>query len=71
MKTRTLSSKYVLHLTGFFLSALLMAGCAGTYGSYKLDSDVLQSFKENRVPSDYNYFYYGFDTNPYALIGVE
>ena len=32
---------------------------------------MLQSFKENRVPSDYNYFYYGFDTTPYALIGVE
>jgi hypothetical protein len=71
MRTRTWRTKYVVHVAGLFLSALLMAGCAGNYGSYKLDSGVLQSFKENRVPSDYNYFYYGFDTNPYALIGVE
>ena len=71
MRTRIWSTKYVVHVAGFFLSALLMAGCAGNYGSYKLDAEVLQSFKENRVPPDYRYYYYGFDTNPYALIGVE
>jgi len=53
------------------LLAALMAGCAGSYGRYKPDAAVLQSFRDNQVPSDYRYYYYGFNTNPYAVIGVE
>ncbi len=61
----------IVQLSICFLLAALAAGCAGNYGRYKLDAEVLQSFKDNQVPPDYKYYYYGFDTNPYAVVGVE
>ena len=49
----------------------LVAGCSGKYGSYKRDTGVMQAFESNQVPADYKYFYYGFDTRPYVIFGVE
>jgi len=49
----------------------LVAGCSGTYGSYRRDPGVQQSFESNRVPADYKYFYYGQDNEPIAVFGVE
>lgn len=71
MKTREWSAKFIIHSCICLLLATLVAGCAGTYGRYNLDREVLQSFRDNQVPSDYKYYYYGFDTNPYAVLGVE
>jgi len=50
---------------------ILLAGCAGSYGRYTRDTDVMQSFTAKRVPPDYRYYYFGYDTKPYAVIGVE
>jgi len=50
---------------------LLVAGCAGKYGSLKRDAEVQQSFESNQVPTDYKYYYYGFDTRPYVIFGIE
>ena len=71
MKTRSWRANLILQTGIFFLLSALVAGCAGNYGRYKLDAEVLQSFKDNQVQADYRYYYYGYDTNPYALIGVE
>jgi hypothetical protein len=49
----------------------LFAGCSGKFGSYKRDAVVKQAFESNQVPAEYKYFYYGFDTRPYAIFGVE
>ena len=49
----------------------LIAGCAGTYGSLKRDAEVQQAFESNQVPKEYKYYYYGFDTRPYAIFGIE
>ena len=54
-----------------YLIGILLAGCAGGYGRYTRDTEVMQSFVDNRVPSDYRYYYFGYDTRPYAVIGVE
>ena len=71
MKKGRRSAKLFVQLSMCFLLAALAGGCAGNYGRYKLDAEVLQSFRDNQVPSDYKYYYYGFDTNPYAVVGVE
>ena len=71
MKIRRWSSRKILQLSFFLLPAALAIGCAGSYGRYTRDPEVFQSFKENQVPSDYRYYYYGLDTSPYAVIGVE
>jgi len=49
----------------------LFVGCSGKFGSYKRDAVVKQAFESNQVPAEYKYFYYGFDTRPYAIFGVE
>ena len=49
----------------------LIAGCAGTYGSLKRDAEVQQAFESNQVPKEYKYYYYGFDTRPYVIFGIE
>jgi len=49
----------------------LIVGCSGKYGSYKRDVAVKQAFESNQVPAEYKYFYYGFDTRPYSIFGVE
>ncbi|MGB5751118.1 MAG: hypothetical protein WBM69_29385 [Desulfobacterales bacterium] len=49
----------------------LVAGCSGKYGSYKRDTAVKQAFETNQVPAEYKYFYYGFDTRPYVIFGIE
>lgn len=49
----------------------LVAGCSGKYGSYKRDTSVQAAFETSQVPADYKYFYYGFDTRPYVIFGIE
>jgi len=49
----------------------LVVGCSGKYGSYKRDTGVKQAFETNQVPTEYKYFYYGFDTRPYVIFGIE
>jgi hypothetical protein len=56
-------------LMGIFVLALI-AGCAGTYGSLKRDTEVQQAFETNKVPMGYKYYYYG-DSEPYVVIGIE
>jgi len=71
MKTKIRSSKLITQWGICLLLAAMVTGCAGIYGRYKPDAEILQSFRGNQVPSDYKYYCYGFDTKPYAVIGVE
>ena len=57
-------------MMGIFVLALI-AGCAGTYGSLKRDAGVQQAFESNQVTKGYKYYYYGFDTRPYVIFGIE
>jgi hypothetical protein len=56
-------------ITAIFLSVI--SGCAGSYGRINRDDEVTKAFKSYQVPSEYKYYYYGFDTRPYAVIGVD
>ena len=53
------------------LAVMLITGCAGNYGSLKRDTQVQQAFEANQVPQTYKYYYYGYDTRPYAIFGIE
>jgi hypothetical protein len=57
-------------MLGLYVLALI-AGCTGTYGSLKQDAEVQQAFESNLVPQEYKYYYYGFDTRPYVIFGIE
>jgi hypothetical protein len=49
----------------------LVVGCSGTYGSYRRDAGVQQSFESNQVPTDFKYFYYGLGSETIAIFGIE
>ena len=49
-----------------------LSGCVGgSYGRLTRDTQITESFKNNEVPSDYRYYYYGYIDSPYVIIGVE
>lgn len=54
-----------------FVFLISLTACAGSYGRIKRDAEVKNAFESNQVRSDYTYYYYGFDTRPYAIIGVD
>lgn len=53
------------------IALVLIVGCTGNYGSLRRDAQVQQAFETNQVPTNYKYYYYGYDTLPYAIFGVE
>ena len=71
MKTPRLFRGWTIPVSASILVMALVTGCMGSYGRLKRDTEVLQAFENMQVPTDYRYFYYGFDTRPYVVIGVE
>ena len=69
-KKRIAIEKSFLIIAGIVILAL-MIGCSARYGSLVLDQQVQEEFESNNTPTDYKYYYYGFDTAPYAVFGVE
>lgn len=50
---------------------MMVAGCAGNYGHFSLDTEVGQAFRSGSVQSEYRYYYAGRDNMPYAIIGID
>jgi fumarate reductase subunit C len=50
---------------------LVIAGCTKNYGHFARSAQVEQAFRNGEHQSDYQYFYAGRDTMPYAIIGVD
>ena len=50
---------------------LLLAGCMKNYGRFNLDSQVDQDFRTGAVRPEFQYYYEGRDTMPYAIIGID
>jgi hypothetical protein len=53
------------------MTPMVLYSCFANYGRIQRDPAIQQAFEQNRVRSDYRYYYYGFDTRPYAIIGVD
>ena len=60
----------LLGLFGIVILTLL-AGCIGNYGRLQRDAAVQQAFESHQVPTEYKYYYYGLDSRPWAVIGIE
>ncbi len=74
---KSLKSNYILNnfnifkIIGIFLTVILLAvGCSSKYGRLRHDVEVQSAFETNRVPRDYQYYYYG-DSEPYVIFGIE
>ncbi len=68
---RSRGSRRLYFLGAGFLLLVLLSGCMGNYGRLNRNPEVLQAFENSQVPTGYRYYYYGFDTRPYVIIGIE
>lgn len=64
---------------GFLIGCLFLAlmlpvvsGCgASNYGRLQGSREATEVFNQNQVLSDYTYYYSGFQTIPYGIIGID
>jgi hypothetical protein len=50
----------------------MLSGCSTqNYGRFALDARVSRDFREGAVQPQYQYYYAGRDTMPYAVIGID
>jgi hypothetical protein len=54
----------------FFIISVL-SGCLENYGRLNRNPELQNAFETNRVPADYNYFFYGVRSRPYAVMGIN
>jgi hypothetical protein len=53
------------------LWASIFCSCFKTYGRFAIDAQVYQDFKTGRVYPEFQYYYAGRSTIPYAIIGID
>ena len=58
-------------ITALVLAALVFPGCAQNYGRFAIDRQVAQDFRAGVVRPEYQYYYSGRDTMPYAIIAIH
>ena len=51
--------------------ALIFTGCGNNHGTFTRSTQVDLAFRNGEPQSDYNYYYQGYDTMPYAIIGID
>jgi hypothetical protein len=56
---------------GCLFALLLLVSCVGNYGRIQRDAEVQQAFESDQIPTGYKYYYYGYDTRPYVLFGID
>jgi hypothetical protein len=49
----------------------IFTGCAGHYGSLRIDGDINRIFKGYQVLADYNYFHSGPKDRSSAIMGIH
>lgn len=50
---------------------MLLAGCLKTYGRFALDRTVDEDFRSGVLSPQFNYYYAGRESMPYAIIGID
>ena len=77
MKARRSSSKRRLFheniLPGIcgLVAALVLSGCAGSYGRINWDPQVTAAFQNHDMQQGFTYYYYGVGNQTYAIAGIS
>jgi hypothetical protein len=61
----------VFMLVAVVAPMLIFAGCMKNYGRFLVDAEVSNNFRNGLVDPEFNYFYAGRDTMPYAIIAID
>ncbi len=49
----------------------VLAGCVGNYGTIRSNTALLDQYKGGALPDNYNYYYCGRSSLPYAVVGID
>lgn len=67
-----IASKWALKAAAMVVSVLLfLPECMQSYGSLKTNPDLTNAFKNQLELPDYNYYYCGRNSRPYAVLGID
>jgi len=50
---------------------VMVTGCTKNFGQFAKSAEVDLAFRQGDYQPDYQYFYAGRDTMPYAIIGID
>jgi hypothetical protein len=53
------------------VAAILLSGCAGSYGKLNWDPQVTAAFQNNDIQQGINYYYYGVGNRTFAIAGIS
>ena len=53
------------------MAILVISGCAQGYGRFAIDRQVERDFRDGVIHPEYQYYYSGRDTMPYAIIAIH
>ena len=57
--------------TLLLIMPLAFTGCFATYGKLATSAAVEQDFAQYHFVTNYSYYYLGFESNPYAILGLD
>jgi hypothetical protein len=64
-------SGWVIRLFLLWAAAAILSGCAGNYGAIHSNAVLLDQYKGGGLPDQYNYYYCGRSSIPYAVVGID
>jgi hypothetical protein len=53
------------------ITAIMLSGCAGSYGKLNWDPQVTDSFRNHDIQQGFNYYYYGVGNRTFAIAGIS
>ena len=69
-ENKLLRSKSLLGLI-CLITAIILSGCAGSYGRLNWDPQVTAAFQKHDIQRGYNYYYYGVGNRTFAMAGIS
>jgi len=49
----------------------VLGGCMANYGRLRIDPDIGERFYSGAISPGHTYYYSGWNTNPYAIVGIR
>jgi len=65
------TDKNLLTALGIVLILMMIPGCVDSYGRLKSNPDLTAAFRSQQALPDFNYYYCGRETLPYAVVGID
>lgn len=71
MKLFVCRTGWITRIFLVLMFAGVLAGCAGNYGTIRTNTALMDQYKGGALPDNYNYYYCGRSSLPYAVVGID